>query len=386
MTWRGSTAVAATAVLFISACGSESGATDLPSPPADTSSATEAMTTEPAAEVTEDSVVAEAEANVADRTQFPTDILTTGSFDPVGDAVIYNIACNQALVGCSVIAGKIREAVEALGWEYRLCDAGADPQTATSCFNQAINGGADGIVTNAVGTNVAGNGYAAAAEADIPIVAIFSGNQPGADGVIAEVGEEACAEQGSNVADFVMTDTDGAADVLLVFESSIGCNVQRADGFMERIGQCQGCSAERLQFEISTMENNLPRQLLAEIQANPQLTYVVGVFGAATQTAHDAVLQSGRDIRVAGLDSDPAIVQIIEDGGAIKGSVAFGRGEAAWAAVDTMARHLSGESVEAEIPVQQLLITGDNVTDLPDEGFDGAEGYQDQFRELWGVG
>jgi ribose transport system substrate-binding protein len=341
--------------------------------------------TTPTASAATAAIVTAAEKSVADHQQFPAKILAAGAFTPTKTAVIYNVACDQSLVGCSVIAKGIKSGVEALGYEYRLCDAGKTPQQASGCFSQAVNGKAAAIITNAVGTNVAGDGYAAAGAAKIPVAAIFSGNAPGAPGVVAEVGADACAGQGANIADYVIANSKGKANVLLLTERSIACNIQRTDGFTAEINKCPDCTSKLLQFDIATMQTNLPRQVLAEIQANPNLNYVVGVFGAASQVGATSVQQSARPgISVAGLDSDPAILQLMKDGDIVKGSVAFGRGEAGWTAVDAIARLLAGQTPAASLPVQQLLITDANVANLPTGGFDGATDYQTQFKALWG--
>lgn len=329
--------------------------------------------------------VTAAKAAVEKAQQLPDKILTTGSFTPAAGKTIYNVACNQELVGCSVIAKSIKSGAEALGYTYKLCDAGKTPQQATGCFNQAINGKADAIITNAVGTNVAGNGYAAAEKAKIPIVAIFSGNTPNAAGVAVEVGDQGCAGQGETVANYVIAKTEGKANALFVTERSIGCDILRTEGFTAAMKACTTCESHNLEFEQTTMQANLPRQVLAEIQAKPNLNYIVGVFGAATQIAATAVQQSGRtNIAVAGLDSDPAIIQLLEQKQIVTGAVAFGRSEAAWTAVDAAARLLSGEQVEKSLPVPILLINETNVDKVPDTGFEGAAGYDAQFKALWG--
>ena len=329
--------------------------------------------------------VTAAQAAVEKAQQLPDKILTTGAFTPAPGKTIYNVACNQELVGCSVIAKAIKAAAETLGYTYKLCDAGKTPQQATGCFNQAINGKADAIVTNAVGTNVAGNGYAAAEKAKIPIVAIFSGNAPGAAGVAVEVGDQGCAGQGETVANYVVAKTQGKANALFVTERSIGCDILRTEGFTAGMKKCPTCESHNLEFEQTTMQANLPRQVLAEIQAKPNLNYIVGVFGAATQIAATAVQQSSRQgIAVAGLDSDPAIIQLLKQKQVVTGAVAFGRSQAAWTAVDAAARLLSGQQVEKSLPVPILLINETNVDKVPATGFEGAAGYDAQFKALWG--
>jgi ribose transport system substrate-binding protein len=338
----------------------------------------------PSGSATADSSVADAAAAVQKAQELPTKILVTGGFTPAAGKTIYNVACNQELVGCSVIAKGIKAAAEAIGYTYKLCDAGKTPQQATGCFNQAINGHADAIVTNAVGTNVAGNGYAAATAKKIPIVAIFSGNTPGTAGV-TEVGDTGCAGQGETVANLVVNNTQGKANALFVTERSIGCDILRTEGFTAQMKKCSGCKTDTLEFEQSTMQANLPRQVLAAIQGNPDLNYIVGVFGAATQIAATAVRQSSRtNIKVAGLDSDPAIIQLLKEKQIVTGAVAFGRSEAAWTAVDAAARLLSGAQVASSLPVPILLINESNVDQVPATGFEGAAGYDTQFKALWG--
>ena len=352
---RRSTALVIAAMAVTATSVAEAG-TDTTEPPTDDAAATT---------VVDGDFLSASMANATAHEQIPTEILTTDPITPIEDATIYNIACDQSLVGCSVIAGYIRTGVEALGWTYELCDAGASPQEATSCFDNAINAGADAIITNAVGVNVAGNGYAAADEAGIPIVAIFSGNGEGAPGVVTEVGETACPEQGAIVADYIISSTEGDANTLFVTERSIGCNNQRTDGFLAAMEQCESCSAETLEFDRATMDANLSRQITAAIQANPDLDYIVGVFGAPTLIAATAVADSGRDISVAGLDGDPANIELIRQGDVMQAAIAFGRGEAAWAGVDAIARTLSDGEVQSGTAVPILLINDSNVDQLP---------------------
>ena len=316
----------------------------------------------------------------------PTQILTTGSFTPKKGATIYNIGCNQSLVGCSAISAQVKLAAQALGYKYVLCDAGTSPQQATGCFNNAVNAKADGIVTNAVGTNTAGNGYAAAAAAHIPIAAIFSGDAPGAPGVIEEVGNTGCSDQGKIVADSAIANTNGKANALFLTESSIGCDIQRSQGFQAEMANCTGCKSQNLQFDIASVQSNLPRQITASIDANPSLNYIVGVLGAATTIGATAVEQSGKTIAVAGLDGDPANIARVRSKQTIVATVVFGRGEAAWTGVDAIARQLAGQPVRASAPVQIFLVNSDSVGLLPStDEFNGPADYQQQFKSLWGI-
>jgi ribose transport system substrate-binding protein len=368
-------------VLGVAACGSssDSGA----------SSSTAAATTSTSG--SSGGAIAALKAQVDKQKQMPTTVLATklGPFKPKPGGKIFNIACNEAIVGCHILADHIRDASKALGYSYTGCDSGPHPDGPNKCFTNAVNAKPSVIVINGVGSDVAGDGYAAAKKAGIPVVGMFTGNP--ADGSVsqAEVASTGCADEGKVLADTITVDTNGKANALFLGEQSIGCDVQRETTFKsEYKKQCPDCSLKILQFDSGTVETSLPQQLQASLNQNPNVNWVVGVYDQAASIAVTQIQQAGKQdsINVAGMDGNPANVELVLKGQVQKYDLAFGQGEDSWSGVDAAARIYSGKPVPRVIPVNTFLVTKENATQLgKDRTWPGPTGFRDQFKKLWGV-
>jgi ribose transport system substrate-binding protein len=308
-------------------------------------------------------------------------------FSPKPGAKIVNISCDVSITGCNAISNGVKAGVQALGYEYTRCDAGKTPDRATSCFTNAVNAKPDAIIVNAVGTSVAADGYAAAKKAGIPVVGLFTGDGPGAGGAAVQVGAGGCVEQGKLMADSIAVQSKGKADILFATESSIGCSVARTEGFKAELPKaCPECKVKELKFNSATMQQSLPQQLQAELNQNPGLTWIVGVFDSAAAIANTQVAQAGKQdqISVGGMDADPANIEVMLKKGIQKLDVAFAFGETPWAAADAAARIYSGEDVPDSVPANIFVVNQDNTDKLPPtKVWDGPTDYQDQFKALW---
>jgi ribose transport system substrate-binding protein len=308
-------------------------------------------------------------------------------FTPKPGGVIYNISCDVSIVGCNSISNNIKAGVSALGYKYTRCDVGKSPDGPNKCFTNAVNAKPSVIIVNAVGVGVAADGYAAAQKAGIPVVGAFTGDNPGDGGVKVQVAAGGCEEQGKLVADGIAVQSKGDADVLFASEKSIGCDVVRQKGFEEELPKaCSACKKKILQFNAATIQQSLPQQFQAELNSNPNLNWIVGVFDGAAAIATTQIQQAGKQdsISVAGMDADPANITTMQKGGPQKLDVAFAFAETPWAAADAAARIYSGQDVPAGVPANIFLVTQDNLDQLPpSKVWDGPTDYKQQFMKLW---
>jgi ribose transport system substrate-binding protein len=308
-------------------------------------------------------------------------------FTPKPGGVIYNISCDVSIVGCNAISNNIKAGVSALGYKYTRCDVGKSPDGPNKCFTNAVNAKPSVIIVNAVGVGVAADGYAAAQKAGIPVVGAFTGDKAGDGGVKVQVADGGCAEQGKLVADAVAVQSKGHADVLFASEKSIGCDVVRQQGFEDEFPKaCPGCKHKVLQFNAATIQQSLPQQFQAELNQNPHLNWIVGVFDGVAAIANTQVQQAGKQdsISVAGMDADPANITVMQKKGIQKLDVAFAFAETPWAAADAAARIYSGQDVPAGVPANIFLVTQDNTDQLPpSKVWDGPTDYKQQFMKLW---
>lgn len=329
--------------------------------------------------------LAEAQEATEAAATVPDAILQTEPFKPKPDQFVYHVACDQSLQGCANLAKALKEASADIGYRFELCDGGSTPDKIAQCWSNAVNAKPDVIITNGIGVDVAGDGYALAAKEGIPVVGMFTGNDPGVEGVITEVAGDACPKQGATAANWVIADSGGEANVLFVGTQTFKCNQQRQEGFLGAMEACGNCQTSTLDFAIDQIQSTLPQQLQAELQSNPDIDYIVGTFDAVALAAADAVRQAGKEdeIRVAGFDADAPNLELVRAGDIQLADVTSGTTEPGYVAIDAAARYLAGEEVPEISEVTSMLITPDNIGDIGDSYF-GPTGFAEQFAQLWG--
>jgi ribose transport system substrate-binding protein len=319
--------------------------------------------------------------------EVPTEILSSslGEFTPKPKATIYHVACNLALEGCTKIANGIKAGVNALGYEFKICNGGTTADKIGACFDNAINSKPDAIIVNGIGASDAADQYAKVAKSKIPLVGTFTGNDPGVEGVATEIAGDVCSKQAKANADIVISDSKGKANVLFVGTKTFKCNIQRQQGFLDEMKTCATCKVSTLPFAI---QSQLPQQLQAALQKNPNIDYIVGTFDAIALAATDAVRQAGKadQIKVLGFDGDAPNLALVKKGEIQIADVTTGAPEDGWAAADAAARAIAGKDLPPIVSVTTLAVTKDNIGQIPGGIYTGPQGFEDQFKKLWGKG
>jgi ribose transport system substrate-binding protein len=330
-----------------------------------------------------------AQTAAAEATKIPTTVPSgdLGPFNPPKGKTIYHVACNLALEGCSKIANAIEGGTKALGYKFEKCDGGTTADKIGACFTNAVNAKPDAIVVNGIDVNTAGDGYAAAAKAGIPIIGTFTGNPDGAKGVKTEVAGDACTKEGAALANWIIADSGGKANALFVGTKTYACNIQRQESFISAMKACQTCSTDTLEFAIDAIQSGLPQQLQSAIQTKPNVTYIVGTFDAVALAATDAVRQAGKSgaIKVAGFDADAPNLELIKKGDIQVADITTGSTEPGWAAADAAGRAIAGASLPPVVSTSQVLLTKDNLGQIG-KTYVGATGFDAQFKKLWNLG
>jgi ribose transport system substrate-binding protein len=373
----------------IAGCGSSSSSSSTTSSTSSGGAASSTTTTGAAAASSTPSWLTAAQAATAKAAQVPTSILQTslGSFTPKSSGLIFHVACNLALEGCSKLANGIKAGTQAIGYQFKLCNGGTTANQINACFRQAIAAKPTAIVVNGIGQADAANSFAAAASAGVPIVGSFTGDSPGIKGVVTEVAGNTCTQQAKTIADAIIADSKGKANVLWVGTKTYTCNIQRQTGFLNEMKTCTTCTASTLTFDITSLTSQLPQQLTSALQSNPNLTYVVGTFDAVALAATQAIRQAGKasSIKVAGFDGDAPDLQLVSKGDIQMWDSVTGGSEPGYAAIDAAARHAAGKTVPPVTDITTMLVTKDNYAQIA-PAYQGPNGYAAQYKKLWGKG
>jgi ABC-type sugar transport system substrate-binding protein len=397
--WRRALALAGCVGLVVAACGDDDDDDD-------TSSGTEpvAETTAPGATgATSDSAAtgdtggsgdaADAAAFVAQYTQRPTAIAVDAPVDaeiPTGLEVTW-IQC--PVPACVQLEQPLREAAETLGWELTTVQHEGTPESVKAAYEQAVRDEPDAVVSSGFPRVIFDEELAQLAALDIPVVQITVTDPPG-DGITAVVnGPGRNARVGEQLANFVAADSGGTANAVWVttgfpilvpeFEGDGG-----SGGFGPTLAAvCPDCSVSQLDVPIEALGVDAPARIVAHLQANPDVDYVVGAFGDIVGGLPGALADAGLadGVTIVTYTQNPALSAALEQG-EVAAVVGFPGPENMWQAADVLARHFAGVDFETQYDdLPSWIITADNVPSTTDE-FPLVEDYQDQYRALWGVG
>jgi ribose transport system substrate-binding protein len=369
-------ALAACVAIVVTGCGSSSGDSS--------SGSTEASS---GGGESSSSIVAEAEAASAKSEEVPQKIAASAlpKYKPKTGFKIAYINCDEAVEGCANQYIGFAAAAKVLGWSVDDCDAKFEIPLVIKCFENAINANVDAIVINGFSATDVAVGYESAEKAGIPIIGSFTGNKPDAPGVKADMALTQGLTQGKEVADWVIADSGGKANALWVGETTLAIDRQRKASFEEEMKKCTECVVSDIQFSQASAETQLPQQLQAKVTSDPDINYIIGTYDSVALAAANAVRNAGKSesIKVIGEDANIPNLELIKKGEIQVADAASASREPGWTTADATARVLSGVSVPHDVKTATMIITPNNITELPNEEFQGAIEFEKQFEDLW---
>jgi len=238
-----------------------------------------------------------------------------------------------------------------LGAELITLDSQDDAATEMANVEDLINQGVDLIMINPTDSDAVKSAVEAANAAKIPVITLDRGSNGGE--VLSHIASDNVAG-GKLAGEFIVEQLGGKGNIVEL-EGIPGASAarDRGAGFNEAIGTTdivvvakQTANFDRAEG-LSVMENIL--------QAQPEINAVFAHNDEMALGALEAIKASGRDIIVVGFDAtDDAKAAVA--GGTMAATVEQLPKEIGSLGVETAMKHLSGETVEAQIPVDLKLV------------------------------
>jgi len=250
---------------------------------------------------------------------------------------------------------------EALGVELIVNNADFDANTQLSQFDALVQRGVDGIFLTAVDAGSIGQAVRRANRDDIPVFIV--GGAPARGEVVSVM--NAASYQGSfDATEALMAHIaeENAQIAILGIPFALQTIRDREKGVLDAVGAAGG--------QIISLQSDFSQDRLLElatnvIQANPDLKGIVATWSLAVNAATEAVRQSGRDIAIAGYDSEEPGYMELHSGDtnivALSGQQAALQGRAA---IDGLAQVVLGATLCEEIITPNLLVTADNYAEM----------------------
>ena len=377
----GASALLIAGAVALTACGSNASTSTPPagSSPTGSTSGSTAGSSSVSAAVTD--AVTKAMAPV---TTFPGPTATVQA--PAGKTVMI-LECGSAGTGCVLGANGAKAAAAKLGWKATITDGKLDPTVWNQLIQQAVADKVDGIVMTSVNPSLVKNGLAQAKAAGIPVVDIYQPKFAGAPELDGYVTSDH-AEGGKLAADWMIQDSGGKANVLVLDDPEYPETVQRNDALAAELkAECSGCSVTRQTFSAGSMAQSLAPQVSASLGQHGDVGYVWAPFDAASPFVQQGIQQAGKtkSVKLVSAEGDPSAVNRLK-AGTQAADLVTADDYMGWVSIDDLVRIFAGAQHDQVNIVPQRLLTSSNISSIPSGGtwsLDGVD-YAAKFAELWG--
>ena len=244
------------------------------------------------------------------------------------------------------------EKANEVGAELIVLDSQNDPAKELSNVEDLITQGVDMILINPTDSDAVVNAIKSANAASIPVITLDRGANAG--DVVTHIASDNVA--GGKMAGQFIIDTLGGKGNVVELEGIAGTSAarDRGQGFNDAIAtsEIKVVANQVADFDrtkgLSVMENIL--------QAQPEINAVFAHNDEMALGALKAIQASGRDIIVVGFDATDDAVKAVQDGD-MAATVAQQPALIGSLGIESAMKYLNGETLDAYIPVELMLVT-----------------------------
>jgi len=388
-------ALAALGLVVVTACGGSSDDTAT-----EDTVATEETTAEATGESPADIALARVEALSQPVTEL--DLGPAPASIPENKTVFY-ITCSVPV--CAEIGSGVEEAVAALadkGWTIKTTSHQDTPDTVAAAFDAAIAAKPDVVMTSGNPREWFQTQLDTLESMNIPVVSwsIPEPFEPGSGIAVNILSGDDYFYYGVVMADYAYANSPNK-NILFVGLPVFPVLSLVQDGFKAEIELiCPECTVKFQEIGLADLGTNLPGQMVSALQADPNLDFIAYAFGGMMFGVPEALEAAGLvdQAKAVSQAGSPMNFQFIADGKHQSGEFALASGLLGWRAVDiaitlftdgTISKSPAVEGIfdKTDIGLNGLprqILTQPTVKD-PTALWPGIEGFQDLFKQRWGL-
>lgn len=300
------------------------------------------------------------------------------------------INCGDAAEGCKRPVTGAREAAKTLGWEVTVVDSLGDPTKASDILGRAESMDVDGVILEAFPDAAVQAGLEKTKAAGIPVISVQGNLEVGPfDGAVtwdyAKVGEL--------MADWIIADSDGEADILVMDDPQFQTMAVGVPAGMKVLETCDGCEVTKtVHTTVATLTTRVEGQAAGALRSAPagQPYYVWSGYDALTSFIILGARSAGRtpeDTPMVSWGGNKENLNEIHDNGFQRATVAIAYEQLGWAAMDALVRVFADEEPVADAGIPMRFLTAENITpEMLSDGWSGDVDYAAKYTELWETG
>ena len=286
----------------------------------------------------------------------------------------------------------LQAASDVLGWEVSsMTFDQANPATITSTIDSAIAQKPDAVVVIALENATFASSLTKAREAGVPIVTAVTADD-GAEGLYPIMRTKSQAAYTTKaMTSIILEDAeqkDQTAHILQLTVPAVNAVfAPKNDGVKKELGeQCQECTRGLLDISFPDVFNGkFTQQVVSYIQKHPEVNYVLADSGQLGSGVDAALKQAGlNDVKVYGFDASTVQIEELQNGRTGAWTIAPYQVNG-WMMADLIARiKTGGDTTVWDNEHLAYVVTAENADEVNTGDPEFPEGYQDQFRALWG--
>lgn len=309
------------------------------------------------------------------------------------------VAIDLRVPAIADIAKYAQEAAELLDLKVTVFDAKSQATAMQQGMQQAIDSGADAIISDGLAIEVVTKQIEAAKDKGIPTVDVINtpperdvagqGSDPNVFGNVSPDSQLA----GQLIAGTAIVQTDGQAKVALMNTSELTASSVLFKAMKDTLAECEGCEVvTETDTSLNGWSTELPGLAATQVRSNPDINFLLPMYDAMGIFATTGVQQAAATgkVKIASQDGTPAALSLVKEGDIFVANVAKSTPWAAWAAVDQAMRGMLGlEPADPVLPVryvdtEALADVDTSTTDTVDAELFGT-GYREGYSTLWGL-
>jgi ribose transport system substrate-binding protein len=298
--------------------------------------------------------------------------------------------------GALGVGDGVKEACEALGWQFRLIDGQGTTNGQTAAIQQAIALKPDGIVLGTIDAASQKTAIAAAVAQGIKVIGWHSAGTPGPWpdlNLITNI-ESDPVQTGAVSGAYTVAMANGQAGVVVFTDSAYAIAIVKHDAMMAAVNGVEGSSIlELVDTPIAEVQTRMPGITTGLYQQyGAQLNWMIAVndlyFDFAIPTLRTlGVPPSGPPQMVSGGDGSVSAYDRVRQGQYQSATIPEPLNLHGWQAIDEMNRAFAGAPPSGYVtPVHLVTMDNIGVDGGPNNIFDPDNGYRDQYKKIWGIG
>jgi ribose transport system substrate-binding protein len=379
---------AVTAAAVLAACSSSGSSSTTSSAPA-ASSAASATGGSSAGVSKAQQMVTQFEATT---TSYPVPTASISGLSSLKGKTVYYIPLVQFIPGFVVTAATMKTALAKVGVNLQVCNGNGVPSTVASCVQQATGAGAAGIITDALPYGMAENAFNAAKAKGIPIIIADQIPPSGTTNTDALTYVPGVVNQPSQVAWWMIADSNGKANAILAQESDSPSSIAYVQDSLSIYKQyCPGCTIT-VKDITATTNSQLASDTSSNLLTNPSATYYYTEFEDSLDPTVQGIQQSNKtDIALSVAGGTVDGLGRLKSSSMVKAVVVVDQAYAGWALSDEILR-MATKAAPVTETFPSRLFTAQNIGTIQVTTADQASGawfgnssYQSAFAQLWGV-